>query len=122
MGTIGLVGIYYHSEGNDVHPSPLHLAGKDVLKRDKKTAARTRTRRRESTESPTKKQCMPNVLITGTPGTGKTRLSALIAEKLGLKHIDGGNTVIQAECYSGLLNANSSIIYASHVYCPLSLE
>ncbi len=81
-----------------------------------------RRRRHEGTESPTKKQCMPNVLVTGTPGTGKTRLSALIAEKLGLKHIDGGNTVIQDECYSGLLNANNSVIYASHVHFPHSLE
>eukprot|EP01084_Bolivina_argentea_P306017 528725_1 len=100
----------------------LVTGGKDVSKQDKKTTARMRRGRHEGTESPTKKQCMPNVLVTGTPGTGKTKLSALVAEKLGLKHIDGGNTVIQDECYSGLLNANGSIIYASHVYFPLSLE
>ena len=30
----------------------------------------------------------PNILITGTPGTGKTSTSALIAEMTGLKHIN----------------------------------
>ena len=30
----------------------------------------------------------PNILITGTPGTGKTSTSKLIAEMTGMKHIN----------------------------------
>ncbi len=85
--------------------TPLYLIGEELSKQDKSTTARTRKRHHKGTESPRKKQHLPNILVTGTPGTGKTRLSGLIAEKLGLKHIDGGDRVIENECYSGLLNA-----------------
>lgn len=33
----------------------------------------------------------PNILVTGTPGTGKTTLSATVARELGLRHIDVGD-------------------------------
>jgi adenylate kinase len=32
----------------------------------------------------------PNLLLTGTPGTGKTTISAEVAKDLGLRHIDLG--------------------------------
>jgi len=35
----------------------------------------------------------PNILITGTPGTGKTTTSALLAEQTGLKHVNVGDLV-----------------------------
>jgi len=30
----------------------------------------------------------PNILITGTPGTGKTTTASLVAEEAGFTHID----------------------------------
>jgi len=41
---------------------------------------------------------LPNVLLTGTPGTGKTTTCALIAEKTGLKHFNVGEFVKQNAC------------------------
>ena len=35
----------------------------------------------------------PNILVTGSPGTGKTTTAAMIAEKTGLKHINVGDLV-----------------------------
>jgi len=43
----------------------------------------------------------PNVLITGTPGVGKTATATLIAEKMGLKHINVGDVIKQHKCYDG---------------------
>lgn len=43
----------------------------------------------------------PNILITGTPGVGKTVTASLIAEKLGLKHINVGEIIRQHKCYDG---------------------
>lgn len=36
---------------------------------------------------------LPNILITGTPGTGKTQTSQLVAEKTGLRHLNIGDVV-----------------------------
>ena len=35
----------------------------------------------------------PNILITGTPGTGKTCTSELISEMTGFKHVNVGTLV-----------------------------
>lgn len=42
---------------------------------------------------------LPNILITGTPGTGKTETSKLIAEKTGLKHLNVSDLVKENKCY-----------------------
>ena len=34
------------------------------------------------------KKTKPNILITGTPGTGKTTLSTLLSDQTGLIHLD----------------------------------
>ncbi len=43
----------------------------------------------------------PNILVTGTPGTGKTQTSQLAAERTGLKHINVGDLARQHNCYEG---------------------
>ena len=43
----------------------------------------------------------PNILITGTPGTGKTSTCQLIAEATGLRHVNVGDRVKLEELHSG---------------------
>mmetsp|Transcript_25497 Transcript_25497/g.33314 ORF Transcript_25497/g.33314 Transcript_25497/m.33314 type:complete len:174 (-) Transcript_25497:183-704(-) len=43
----------------------------------------------------------PNILITGTPGTGKTCTSQMIAEQLQLNHVNVGDLVRQEQCHEG---------------------
>jgi adenylate kinase len=43
----------------------------------------------------------PNILVTGTPGVGKTVTASLIAEKTGLKHINVGELIAKHKCYDG---------------------
>jgi len=41
------------------------------------------------------------VLITGTPGVGKTSTAALIAERVGLLHVNVGDLIKQHNCHEG---------------------
>ena len=43
----------------------------------------------------------PNILLTGTPGTGKTTTCELLAAATGLKHINIGDLVKKEELHSG---------------------
>ncbi|KXZ42475.1 hypothetical protein GPECTOR_143g716 [Gonium pectorale] len=43
----------------------------------------------------------PNILITGTPGTGKTTTSELVAQELGFRHINVGEWVREKGLHSG---------------------
>lgn len=43
----------------------------------------------------------PNILITGTPGTGKTTTCALLAETTGLSHVNIGDLVKKDSLHSG---------------------
>eukprot|EP00607_Mallomonas_marina_P002027 CAMPEP_0182429310 /NCGR_PEP_ID=MMETSP1167-20130531/25676_1 /TAXON_ID=2988 /ORGANISM="Mallomonas Sp, Strain CCMP3275" /LENGTH=170 /DNA_ID=CAMNT_0024612753 /DNA_START=49 /DNA_END=557 /DNA_ORIENTATION=+ len=43
----------------------------------------------------------PNVLITGTPGTGKTTTAQIVAERTGLSYINVGELVIEHNCHEG---------------------
>ena len=45
---------------------------------------------------------LPNILITGTPGTGKTSTAQLASEKSGFKYINVGDLVKQNECHEGM--------------------
>jgi|Transcript_31372 adenylate kinase len=43
----------------------------------------------------------PNILITGTPGVGKTATAALLAERAGMKHVCVGDVIKEHKCYEG---------------------
>jgi adenylate kinase len=43
---------------------------------------------------------LPNILITGTPGTGKTSTAELVAENTGFNHINVSNFVKERGFYS----------------------
>lgn len=44
---------------------------------------------------------LPNIIITGTPGVGKTSHCELLAERTGLKHISVNQVVKDQECHEG---------------------
>ncbi|KAJ1435671.1 AAA domain-containing protein [Ochromonadaceae sp. CCMP2298] len=44
---------------------------------------------------------LPNVLLTGTPGTGKTETAKIAAERSGMKHVNVGDLIKQNECHEG---------------------
>lgn len=44
---------------------------------------------------------LPNILITGTPGTGKTETARRIAEQTGLRHLNVGDLVKAENCHDG---------------------
>ncbi|KAI9341296.1 AAA domain-containing protein [Pilaira anomala] len=46
---------------------------------------------------------LPNILVTGTPGTGKTTTSEMIAEVTGLDHVNVGELVKQKQLHEGYL-------------------
>lgn len=43
----------------------------------------------------------PNILVTGTPGTGKTTTCQQVIEAIGFTHINVGDLVKQQELHSG---------------------
>lgn len=48
-----------------------------------------------------KERKQPNILVTGTPGVGKTATASLLAEALGFKHVNVGDLVIVHKCFAG---------------------
>ena len=43
----------------------------------------------------------PNIIITGTPGVGKSNHCALLAEKTGLRHLSISQVVTERHCHEG---------------------
>lgn len=43
----------------------------------------------------------PNILITGTPGTGKTLTATEVAQRSGLRHINIGDIAKKGDLYDG---------------------
>jgi adenylate kinase len=43
----------------------------------------------------------PNIIITGTPGVGKTTHSEGLAEKIGARHLSVNQVVKDKECHEG---------------------
>lgn len=48
-----------------------------------------------------KKREKPNILITGTPGTGKTTTATALAESIQLRHINIGDLVKEKNLHDG---------------------
>lgn len=57
----------------------------------------------ETSSVPEMDRELPNILVTGTPGTGKTTTSELIAQATGLEHINVGEFVKSKQLYEGYL-------------------
>ena len=43
----------------------------------------------------------PNIIVTGTPGVGKTSHAEMLAEKTGLKHLAINTVAEENNCYDG---------------------
>lgn len=43
----------------------------------------------------------PNIIVTGTPGVGKTTHSENLAERTGLRHVSVNQIVKDKECHEG---------------------
>ena len=43
----------------------------------------------------------PNIIVTGTPGVGKTTHCKLLAQNTGLKHLSINQTVRERGCHDG---------------------
>lgn len=46
-------------------------------------------------------RCRPNVLVTGTPGTGKTTTCEMLVEATGMRHVDVGKLVREQSLHTG---------------------
>ncbi|XP_049816019.1 adenylate kinase isoenzyme 6 isoform X1 [Schistocerca nitens] len=47
------------------------------------------------------KRAMPNILVTGTPGVGKSTLCQQLQERTGFEWLDVGNIAKEFECFDG---------------------
>lgn len=43
----------------------------------------------------------PNIIVTGTPGVGKTSHAEMLAEKTGLKHLSINKVAEENNCFDG---------------------
>ncbi len=43
----------------------------------------------------------PNIIITGTPGVGKTAHSEALAQRMGLRHVSVNRVVKEQGCHEG---------------------
>lgn len=46
---------------------------------------------------------LPNILVTGTPGTGKTTTSEMLAQAIGFEHVNVGEMVKQKQLHEEYL-------------------
>lgn len=62
----------------------------------------------------------PNIIITGTPGVGKTSHCELLAERTGLTHLSVNDVVKERECHEGWDDEFQSWIVDEDKVCLLS--
>ncbi len=43
----------------------------------------------------------PNIIITGTPGVGKTSHAEVLAQRTGMRHLSINQVVKERECHDG---------------------
>lgn len=55
----------------------------------------------EGTDEQDKMRTSPNIIITGTPGVGKTTHCEELARRSGLKHLSVNQVVKDRECHEG---------------------
>ena len=53
---------------------------------------------------------LPNIIITGTPGVGKTTHCESLAERTGLRHLSVNQVVKDKECHEGYSDEFHSLI------------
>jgi Cdc6-like AAA superfamily ATPase len=58
-------------------------------------------RRNDNSNSNSAMRTEPNIIITGTPGVGKTCHCTLLASSTGLKHLSINQIVKERECHEG---------------------
>lgn len=59
----------------------------------------------------------PNIIITGTPGVGKTIHSEQVAEDTGLQHMSINDIAKQCDCYDGYDEERQSWIIDEDKVC-----
>jgi hypothetical protein len=71
----------------------------------------------------------PNILITGTPGTGKTTTCELVASATGMQHVNVGELVKKEELHNGwddefecwVIDEDKVRLWGSHA-CQLCMQ
>ena len=61
----------------------------------------------------------PNILLTGTPGTGKTTTAEAAAQKIGFKCVNVGDVVKEHKCYEGKDDEFDSYILDEDKLCDV---
>lgn len=61
----------------------------------------------------------PNIIITGTPGVGKTIHSEQVAQDTGLQHMSINDIAKQRDCYDGYDEERQSWIIDEDKVCLL---
>lgn len=64
----------------------------------------------------------PNIIITGTPGVGKTTHCESLAERTGLRHISVNQVVKDKECHEGWSDEFHSLMVDEDKVCRWSLR
>jgi adenylate kinase len=65
------------------------------------------------------KKPLPNILVTGTPGTGKSETAKRLAEITGLKHLNVGELVKTYSCHEGKDEEYDTYIVDDDQICDL---